>query len=479
MEINEKDIQSLVSEVIRRMSVSSVSPLELSSVSVDGAAGDPICPSLDAAVGLSKKAQSVFARQGLAQREKVIAAIRQVSLDNAEKWARAAVEETKMGRWEDKVKKNILAATKTPGVEDIKPEAFTGDHGLTLVEKAPFGIIAAVTPSTNPAATIINNAISIIAAGNSVIFAPHPAAKNCAHDSIRIINDAIVAAGSPSGLVSTVNPPSVEFTKALLNHPEVKVNLVTGGPAIVKVAMGAGKKTIAAGPGNPPVVIDETADLARAADSLITGASFDNGVLCTAEKETILVEAVAEKFLKHMRSDARAYELSSEQMDALAKAVIKKVGGHGCEGEMNRDYVGRNASVIARAIGLNIPDSARLLWGVVGNDHPFIWTEQLMPVMPVTLVADISAAIKFAVEVEGDNHHTFIMHSLNVANLTEMARASQGSIFVKNGPSFMGLGMGEGYATLSIATPTGDGLTKASNFTRPLRCVLVDYFRIV
>jgi acyl-CoA reductase-like NAD-dependent aldehyde dehydrogenase len=475
MEINEKDIQSLVSEVIRRMSVSSVSPSELSS----GGSGGPICASLDEAVALSAKAQGVFARQGLAQREKVIAAMREVSLGNAEKWAKMAVEETSMGRWEDKVKKNVLAATKTPGVEDIKPEAFTGDHGLTLVEKAPFGIIAAVTPSTNPAATIINNAISIIAAGNSVIFAPHPASKKVVHDSIKVINDAIVEAGSPSGLITTVNPPSVEFTKALLNHPEVKVNLVTGGPAIVKVAMGAGKKTIAAGPGNPPVVVDETADLARAADSIITGASFDNGVLCTAEKETIVVSSVAETFLKHMRSDARAYELTVEQMDALAKVVIKKVGGHGCEGEMNRDYVGRNAPVIARAIGLNVPDSARLLWGVVPNDHPFVWTEQLMPVMPVTVVADVAAAIKLAVEAEDHSHHTFAMHSLNVANLTEMARASQGSIFVKNGPTFMGLGMGEGYATLSIATPTGDGLTKASNFTRPLRCVLVDYFRIV
>ncbi|MDI6757904.1 MAG: aldehyde dehydrogenase, partial [Endomicrobiia bacterium] len=407
MEINEKDIQSLVSEVVRRLGVSSVSPSEISAVSSAGGSLDPICGSLEEAVALSKKAQSVFARQGLAQREKVIAAIREAALKNAERWAKTAVEETKMGRWEDKVKKNVLAAAKTPGVEDIKPEAFTGDHGLTLVEKAPFGIIAAVTPSTNPAATIINNAISIIAAGNSVIFAPHPAAKNCTHDSIRIINDAIIAAGSPSGLVATVNSPSVEFTKALLNHPEVKVNLVTGGPAIVKVAMSAGKKTIAAGPGNPPVVIDETADLARAADSLITGASFDNGVLCTAEKETILVEAVAEKFVRHMRSDSRAYELTKEQMDALAKAVIKKVGGHGCEGEMNRDYVGRNASVIAGAIGLNVPDSVRLLWGVVANDHPFVWTEQLMPVMPVTVVPDVAAAIKLAVEAEDNNHHTF------------------------------------------------------------------------
>jgi len=483
LQFREDEIQKLVQEVLRRLN--SPSP-ELSSAvimtpsSTSGSGDSAICRSLEEAVSLSGRAQKIFSKQGLAHREKVIAAIRKVSIENAERWAKMAVEETKMGRWEDKVKKNTLAATKTPGVEDIRPEAYTGDHGLTLVERAPFGIIAAVTPSTNPAATIINNTISILAAGNSVIFAPHPASKNVVHDCILKINDAIVGAGSPSGLITTVDPPSVEFTKALLNHPEVKVNLVTGGPAIVRVAMGAGKKTIAAGPGNPPVVVDETAEFPRTTDAIITGASFDNGVLCTAEKETILVEAVAEKFLRYMRQDARAYELTLEQMDALAKVVIKHPGKRGsCEGEMNRDYVGRNASVIARAIGLNIPDSIRLLWAVVPNEHPFVWTEQLMPVMPVTIVRDIDSAIKLAVEAEGGNHHTFIMHSLNIANLTEMARASQGSIFVKNGPSFMGLGMGEGYATLSIATPTGDGLTKASTFTRPLRCVLVDYFRIL
>lgn len=473
MELNEKELSALVAEVVRRLQSSSVFADEIKTT------GNPICNSLEEAIALAKSSQKVFVRQGLVQRSKVIQAIRDVAIRYAEHLAKMAHEETKMGRWEDKVKKNLLAATKTPGVEDIQPVAYTGDHGLTLVERAPFGVIAAVTPSTNPTATVINNTISILAAGNSVIFAPHPAAKNCTHEAIRLINDAIVSAGSPSGLLSTVDPPSVEFTKALLNHPDVKLNLVTGGPAIVKVAMGTGKKTIAAGPGNPPVVVDETAEFPRTVDCIIDGASFDNGVLCTAEKETILVEAVAEKFLKYMRADPRAYELTKSQMDELAKIVIKRVGGHGCEGEMNRDFVGRNANVIAKAIGLNLPDTVRLLWGVVPNDHPFVWTEQLMPVMPVTIVKDIDMAIEFAVEVEGGNHHTFIMHSLNVENLSNMARACQGSIFVKNGPSYFGLGMGEGYATLSIATPTGDGLTKASNFTRPLRCVLVDYFRIV
>ncbi|MFA5779415.1 MAG: aldehyde dehydrogenase family protein [Elusimicrobiota bacterium] len=473
MELNEKDVSLIVAEVMKRLN----DPDEKIKITPSYSAG-PVFNNLDECISASEISQKIFWDLGLEKRKIIIQAMRDASVKNAERLAKMIPAETKMGRWEDKVKKNILAAEKTPGVEDLQPVSYTGDHGLTLVENAPYGIIASVTPSTNPASTIINNAISIIAAGNSVIFAPHPAAKNCSHETIKILNDAIVSAGGPSALISTVNPPSVEFTQALLKHPKIKMNIVTGGPAIVKIAMTAGKKTIAAGPGNPPCVVDETADIEKAAIDMVSGASFDNNVLCTAEKETLVVAEVFEQFLYALRKDKRAFELSTKQMDELAKIVIKEPGGKCREGVMNRDYVGRNASVIAKAIGLNISEDVRLLWGVVDKTHPFVVTEQLMPVMPVVKMKDADEAIEFAVEVEGDNHHTFIMHSLNVANLTKMARLCQGSIFVKNGPSYMGLGMGEGYAALSIATPTGDGLVKARNFTRPLRCVLVDYFRI-
>ena len=474
--MDEQELQQLVQMVIQRLH----SEIKVSEgLETAGEVSAPIFDNLEKCVAAAVRAQEIYSQQGLEKRRQVIEKIRQLSRERAEMLARMTVEETKMGRWEDKVQKNLLAANKTPGVEDVQPVAYTGDRGLTLVERAPLGVIAAVTPSTNPTSTVINNSISILAAGNAVIFAPHPAAKKCSQAAIKMVHEAVISVGAPAGLVTTVEPPSIEFTNNLLRHPAVKANLVTGGPAIVKVAMAAGKKTIAAGPGNPPVVVDETAEFPRTVESIVSGASFDNGVLCTAEKEVILVEAVVEKFLSYMRQEKRAYELTSSQMDELAKIVIKEPGGKCKEGVMNRDYVGRNASVIARAIGLNLPDSIRLLWGVVPNDHPFVWTEQLMPVLPVTVVPDINAAIKFAVEVEGDNHHTFIMHSLNIENLSNMARVCRGSIFVKNGPSYMGLGMGEGYGTLSIATPTGDGLTSARTFTRPLRCVLVDYFHFI
>jgi len=471
--MDRAEIQRIVEEVIKAVSGAKSETLP------PEAKGDVLFDRMEDAIEQAVISQKRLQALGLDKRREIIEAMRKAARENAEKLAKMAHEETGMGRYEDKIQKNLLAANKTPGVEDIQPViAYTGDRGLTLVERAPFGAIGAITPSTNPASTIINNSISIIAAGNSVVFAPHPAAKRCSQETMLILQRAIEQVGGPKSLIVSVKEPSLEEAGKLFEDKRVKLLLVTGGPAVVRRAMQCGKKVIAAGPGNPPVVVDETALFPKCAYDIISGASFDNGILCTAEKEVIVVEKAKDKFLEAMRSDKRAYELTSSQMDELAKINIKDPGRPGFEGVMNRTYIGKDAKVIAESIGLKVPEEVRLLWGVVSKNHPYIWTEQLQPVLPVTFVKDIDEAIEFAVSVEHENHHTFIMHSLNVENLTRMARASQASIFVKNGPSYMGLGMGEGYATLSIATPTGEGLTSAKTFTRPLRCVLVDYFRI-
>lgn len=439
-----------------------------------------IFPTVDAAVGAATQAHRVFQEQSLEVRRAVINAMRKTSIANAERWGRMAVEETQMGRVEDKTQKNLLCATRTPGVEDLQSQAYTGDKGLTLVEYAPFGVVAAITPSNNPAATIISNAIGILAAGNSVVFAPHPAAAKVCHDVMAALSASAVSVGAPAGLITTVFPASHETTSALLAHPGVNLNLVTGGPVIVKVAMTTGKacKTIAAGPGNPPVVVDETAIFPKCAQDIIFGASFDNNVLCIAEKEIIVVEAARARFLESMREDPRAFELSPSQMDALAALVITE-GDKGCkEPVVNRDYVGRNAAVIAKGIGLDVPPATRLLWGETPNDHPFVLTEQLMPVLPVTFVRDVDAAIELACRAEAGNHHSAAMYSTNTGNLTRMGRRLQCSIYVNNAPTLYGLGMGVGYASMSIGTPTGDGITKPSHFVRPLNFSLVDYFSI-
>jgi propionaldehyde dehydrogenase len=445
------------------------------------AAGDQVMFStVDAAVAAAVQAQRIFHAQSLELRREVIKEMRATSIDNAERWGRMAVEETKMGRVEDKVQKNLLSANRTPGVEDLQSRAYTGDKGLTLVEYAPFGVVAAITPSNNPAATIISNAIAILAAGNSVVFAPHPAAAEVCQDVMLAISAAAVLAGAPVGLITTVSPNSHETTRALLAHPGINLNMVTGGPAIVKVAMTTGKicKTIAAGPGNPPVVVDETAIFPKCVEDIIFGASFDNNVLCIAEKEVIVVEAAKEKFLESMRRDSRAFELSSDQMDALTRLVIKEGEKRCDEPVMNRDFVGRDAAFIAKGIGLDLPSGTRVLWGVVPNDHPLVRTEQLMPFLPVTFTKDVDSAIELAYRAEAGNHHTASMHSTNIGNLTNMGRRMQCSIYVINAPTLYGLGMGEGYTSMSIGTPTGDGITKPSHFARPLQCSAVGYFSI-
>jgi acyl-CoA reductase-like NAD-dependent aldehyde dehydrogenase len=439
-----------------------------------------IYSTVDAAVSAAVRAQVIFHDQSLELRRDIIKAIRTVSIVNAERWGRMAVEETKMGRVDDKMQKNLLCANRTPGVEDLQVRAYTGDKGLTLVEYAPFGVVAAITPSNNPAATIISNSIAILAAGNAVVFAPHPASAGVCKDVICIIAASAISAGAPEGLITSVYPPSQESTMVLLTHPGVSLNLVTGGPSIVKAAMSTGKvcKTIAAGPGNPPVVVDETAIFPTCVEDIIFGASFDNNLLCIAEKEAIVVNAARDRFLNSMRMDPRAFELTCPQIEALTRLVITERRSEGEEPIMNRDYVGRDAAVIAKGIGLHVPPATRLLWGEVPDDHPLLWAEQLMPFLPVIFTSDVESAIDLAYRAEGGNHHSAAMYSTNIGNLSRMGRRMQCSIYVNNASTLYGLGMGEGYASMSIGTPTGDGITKPSHFVRPVQCSVVGYFSL-
>ncbi len=466
MPIDENDLKRIVEEVVKNLGESPVS-----------SGVGPVFETVDEAVKAAGEAQEYFQALGLEKRDKIICAIREVSRINAARWAKMAVEETKMGRIEDKIRKNLLVADKTPGVEDLRSVSYTGDKGLTLVEFAPFGTVAAITPSTNAVATIISNAIAILSAGNSVVFSPHPAAKGCVQDAVSILDKAVVSAGGPENLIMTIFNPTQESTKYLLSHDKINMSIVTGGPAIVKVAMSAGKarKTIAAGPGNPPIVVDETADLSLAAKEIVYGCGFDNNVLCIAEKEVIAVEKIKKQLIEEFRKNPYAFELNPSQIDKLAQIAIPEPG---MEPKINRELVGRNPSVIARTIGLNIPDEIRVLWAETPPDHPFVISEQLMPVLPITSAGNVDEAIELAYKLEWENHHTSGMYSMNVDNLTRMGRRMACSIFVKNACTLHGLGMGEGYSSMSIGTPTGDGITKPSHFTRPLQCSLVGYFRI-
>jgi propionaldehyde dehydrogenase len=468
--MSEDYIRKIVEEVVQRVVAS-----RPASRSAEGGAGG-VFQAVDAAVEAATRAQKELVQRSLEERKKIIEIIRQVTRDNAEEFSRRALAETGMGRFEDKIKKHLVAANTTPGVEDLEAISWTGDHGLTVVEMAPYGVIAAVTPSTHPVPTLVNNAICIIAAGNSAVFNVHPGAKKVSMFAVRLLNEAIVRAGGPANLIAGIEEPTIETANELFNHPGIRVILVTGGPGVARAAMASPKKAIVAGPGNPPVVVDETADLRKAARDIIDGAGFDNNILCIGEKQVFVVESVADE-LKRLMVQYSAYELNAGQIARLTEvAFLKGPDGHPL---VNRELVGRNASVLGARLGLHLDDSLRLLIGETDANHLFVQEEQMMPFLPIVRVPNVEQAIREAVISEHGYKHTAVMHSRNVENMHNMARAVDTSIFVKNGPSYAGLGLGgEGFGTYSIAGPTGEGLTSPRTFTRQRRCALVDYFRI-
>jgi propionaldehyde dehydrogenase len=470
MSVSKEELGIIVQEVIKKLGSAAALPEQTpSSLNQKG-----VFSTVDDAVDAAAKAQKQLTDLPLATREKIIGNMRKRSMEKVEDLSRFANKETGYGRIEDKIQKNKLVIEKTPGIEDLLPLARSGDHGLTLTEFAPYGVIGAITPSTNPTATVINNSISMIAAGNAVVFAPHPAAARCSQFAMSLLNEAIAEAGGPETLLTTVATPSIENAQKIMTHAGIRLLTVTGGPGVVAAASKSRKKYIAAGPGNPPAVVDETADLRKAARDIISGASLDNNVLCIAEKEIIVVESVADELKKHMRNSG-AYEASPREIMQLERICIDAKSG-----APNRDLVGRNASVILEQIGVRVPDDTRIVLCEVAPDHPFVVEELLMPVIPLVRVKDVYAAIDLAVKVEHGNRHTAVMHSKNIDNLHLMARKCDCSIFVKNGPSYAGLGFGgEGCTTMTIASPTGEGITTARSFTRHRRCVIVDSFRIV
>ena len=474
MDVDQLNIHAIVKQVLTQLH-NPADELEQSLFNIKRGQ-DGIYPTMEEAIGAAKEAQIELLKLSIDQRKGIIEAIRKAILENLEQIARLAVSETKLGKVADKIEKNKLAVQKTPGVEDITPKAFTGDYGLTLTEMAPYGVIGAVTPSTNPSETVICNSIGMIAAGNAVVFNPHPGAKEVTKLTIKLINEAIIKAGGPRDLLCSVENPSMETSKVMMTHPDVRVLVVTGGPQIVKIAMQTGKKVIAAGPGNPPVVVDETADIKMAARDIVDGASFDNNVLCIAEKEVFVVETVGDALVYEMKA-CGAIELTADETQRLMQhiTVVSKTGAV----DVNKDYVGKDVQYILKAIGKEVSGHIRLAITRVSKDHPLVTLEQLMPVLPVVYVKDIDEAIALAVKAEQGNYHTAMMHSKNIDHLTKMARCVNTTIFVKYAPSYSGLGFkGEGYTTFTIASPTGEGLTSAKDFTRSRRCVLKDGFKI-
>ncbi|MCP4148043.1 MAG: aldehyde dehydrogenase EutE [bacterium] len=430
-------------------------------------------PDIDSAINAAERAFHEYQSVPVEQRKRIIAAIREICRDHIKELARIARDETGLGRYEDKLKKNSLVIEKTPGVEDVEPTAFTGDSGLTILERAPYGVIGSITPCTNPSETIICNGIGMIAGGNAVAFNPHPSAKKTSVYTIDLLNRAVISEGGPPNLFTTVSNPTIKSAQTLMTHPKVRLLVVTGGPAVVNVAMKSGKRCIAAGPGNPPVVVDDSADLDQAGRDIVASASCDNNIICVVEKEIIVTKGAADGLKKSLIKHG-AVELGLYQAKRLEKLLIDD------HGHVNKQWIGKDIQVILKELGMDIDPTKRMAIVETGPDHPFAVKELLLPVLPFIRVNDIDTAIDLAYKLEGGCFHTAVIHSKNIDNMHKMAVKMNTSIFVKNGMALAGLSMGgEGPTSFTIASPTGEGLSTARHFTRVRRCTLSGYFRIV
>jgi len=472
MSVNETALEEMITKVFMEMMKESNPPAP----GAVAPAGDGIFDTVDQAVTAARAAQPRLVSLSLEKREALISAVRRAALENNEAWARATVAETGLGRVEDKIQENILAAQKTPGTEDLEARALSGDKGLTLVEYAPFGVIGSLTPVTNATGTLINNTISMIAGGNTVVYNVHPSALNISTEVIKTFNRAIVAAGGPEGCLTMVKTPTMETAGQVMAHKDINVLVATGGPGVVKAVLSSGKKAVGAGAGNPPVLVDETACIRKAAEDIIAGHSINNNIFCISEKEIIAVDEVADNLLKFMEETGKCAILTAEEAEKVVATVIH-------DNHPVKDYVGKDVSVILEGAGITRLAGRKGLRCVAyeaRRDCPMVWVEQMMPVLPMVRVKDVWEGIDLAVAVERGNRHTAMMHSTNVEHLTALARVIQTTIFVKNGPSYSGIGLnGEGHATFTIAGPTGEGITSAKSFCRQRRCVLIDSFRIV
>lgn len=486
--MDERQIQSVIDKVNReigRITTPPATPLQQSgggygSISAELVAGDlGVFATLDEAVAAAQTAFNRLNTLPLDIRQKMVSHMRQAGRENATVLAEMAHSETGMGRVADKVLKNLLNADKAPGTEALDTGAWSGDGGLTIVEYAPYGVIGALTPSTNPTSTVLCNAISMVAAGNAVVFNAHPGAKGATNHTVQVLNRAIQKAGGPANLLTCVAHPTIESATALMSHKGIRLLVVTGGAAVVRAAMRSGKRAVCAGPGNPPVVVDESADIEQAGRDIVIGGSFDNNIVCTTEKETFAVDSICDDVIAAMCRHG-AVKLNSWQFNRLWKAMITKDRGPGMYADMNKAFIGKNASVLLAEIGISAGPEVRQIVCEVDKLHPAVWSEQMMPIMPVVRVASADEGIDLAVSAEHGFRHTAVMHSKNLDNLSRMAREMDCSIFVKNGPCLAGLGYGgEGFCSFTIASPTGEGLTNPRSFSRIRRCTLVDSFRIV
>ena len=457
MSVNEQMVQDVVKEVMAKLQLTSQSAKQMG-----------VFEDMNEAIEAAKVAQKEVHKMSMDQREQIISNIRRKTRENAELMARMGVEETGMGNVPHKILKHQLVAEKTPGTEDITTTAWSGDRGLTLIEMGPFGVIGAITPTTNPSETIICNTIGMLAGGNTVVFNPHPAAIKTSLFAINMLNEASVEAGGPENIACSVSKPTLDTSKVMMSHKDIHLIAATGGPGVVTAVLSSGKRGIGAGAGNPPALVDDTADIRKAAEDIINGCTFDNNLPCIAEKEVVAIDSVVSELMHYMVEEQGCYIASPDELEKLQNTVLTPKG-------LNRKCVGRDAKTLLGMIGVTVPDNIRCIIFEGEKEHPLIAEELMMPILGIVRAKDFDDAVEKAVWLEHGNRHSAHIHSKNIDHITQYAKAIDTAILVKNAPSYAALGFGgEGYCTFTIASRTGEGLTSASSFTKRRRCVMSD-----
>ena len=484
MQAQEQVIAEIAKEVVARLRVQLQQPQAPAAPSAAGPAPrDGVFSTVDEAVDAAFEAQKQVAAMSLEERGRMIEIMRRICMERREELGRMELEETKVGRLDHKVLK-LMNMRYVLGVEAMRSSgssARSDNTGLCIIERAPWGVIGMMLPVTHSVPTMVSNAINILAAGNTAVFGPHPSGAKVAQYALQLFNREIERECGVANVLTTIQEPSIEAAEQIFNHPKIALICVTGGAAVARAATKSGKRVIAGGPGNPPVVVDETADLDRAARCIVEGAAFDNNLLCIGEKEVFVVASVADKFIDAMRR-AGAYQLDRAAIEKLTNAAFTfEGGGGGCaRAHVKKEFVGKDVSVLAAAAGVRVPACTDLLFGETDENHAFVVEEQMLPFVPVVRVRDVDAGIAAAVKAEHGYRHTAIMHSQNVERVTRMARAMNTTLFIHNAASPASLGVGgPGYFSHTIATPTGEGITTPLTFTRERQMVVGNALRII
>lgn len=473
MPLDEKLIETIVEKVVAKMQQGTPPPAA-SEPAPAPSVTDGVFQDMEEAIAASKTAQRTFMALPLETRKEVLEAIRKVGAEQTRTYAEIELEDTELGTVEGTVNK-MACACGAPGVEDLEPEVWVGDKGVTIIERLPIGVIASINPITMGAPAIYMNSLMALAGGNSVIHNPHPKAVRVSAMAVRDINRVVIATGGPPNLVAMPAEPTVPSAQLLMTHPDVGMIAVMGGQGVINFAATTGKRVLAGGPGNTPVVVDETADIPFAAKCIVEGAAFANGTPCACEKEIMVVDSVADELIAEMKK-AGAFLLSPDQGEALLEHIFKQINEPGTPGEINMELIGKPIKHILGTIGVDPGENMTAILEA-GFEHPLVWTEQIMPVVPIVRCQDATQAIDRAVAAEQNFRHTLIIHSKSIDNLAYMAARADVCEFIKNGPSTAGIGVhGEGYKSMHIATG-GEGHSRPRNFTLIRRCVLNDEFR--